>query len=506
MENQVKAAKAIVNRKERYYICTDKQETDFKRHIDLPQNKRIIFSSKFGNGKTTFLKNIFNNYKDYHTFHLVPVNYSIASNEDIFELIKYDILFELISTKVELKDSIETFTEIAKDFLLNNKDDILKILTPFLSVIPVIGGSLKESTDNLINFSKKALSHFQQKQKGEYDLIADYLEEFTKKKGSIYEENFYTRLIKDLIERLKDTKKGENRKQTVLIIDDFDRIDPEHIFRLLNIFAAHEDFNKQGNKFGFDKVIVVCDIDNIRSIFHHKYGSKTDFNGYIDKFCSVDVFKYSMMEELNAEVEKIVTTIKGDINLDNLFWSNNSTTIIFDTMEWLLKSFVAQGIINVRNVIKLRENKFDFRVYNIGIANKRYFNTQFWGISLFNFIKTVFGDYEEVRLAFEKLKEIPDVISPPPVDNESVLNFLLLPIFSIVQYVQTVNVPLTGMDLKNKLKIELSQQNIGNSAFYPAMSSTTDNSDINHLYKQNINMPLLFHQAFEKAYSKNLLK
>ena len=40
----------------------------------------------------------------------------------------------------------------------------------------------------------------------------------------------------NLIDQLK-----KDGKKTVLIIDDLDRIDPEHIFRLLNVFAAHLD-------------------------------------------------------------------------------------------------------------------------------------------------------------------------------------------------------------------------------------------------------------------------
>ena len=38
------------------------------------------------------------------------------------------------------------------------------------------------------------------------------------------------------------------------------------------------------NKFGFDKIIVVCDYNNIQSLFHCRYGHDADFSGYIDKF------------------------------------------------------------------------------------------------------------------------------------------------------------------------------------------------------------------------------
>jgi hypothetical protein len=64
---------------------------DFKTHFDLKNNSRILFSAPFGKGKTTFLNLYFDEYnKEYEAFHLYPVNYSVASNEDIFKYIKRD--------------------------------------------------------------------------------------------------------------------------------------------------------------------------------------------------------------------------------------------------------------------------------------------------------------------------------------------------------------------------------------------------------------------------------
>ena len=68
----------------------------FEKHLESPDNHRIIFSAKYGEGKTYFLKNIFfsseENQKKYETVHLFSVNCAVASNEDIFELIKRDII------------------------------------------------------------------------------------------------------------------------------------------------------------------------------------------------------------------------------------------------------------------------------------------------------------------------------------------------------------------------------------------------------------------------------
>ena len=43
-----------------------------------------------------------------------------------------------------------------------------------------------------------------------------------------------------------------NKKKNVLVIDDLDRIDPEHIFRILNILSVHNNHFDSENKFSFD--------------------------------------------------------------------------------------------------------------------------------------------------------------------------------------------------------------------------------------------------------------
>ena len=76
---------------------------DFKIHFERENNSRIIFSGIYGIGKSTFLSSIFEDSyqkqlfssEKYNIFHLYPVNYSIASSEDIFRYIKYDIIYKI---------------------------------------------------------------------------------------------------------------------------------------------------------------------------------------------------------------------------------------------------------------------------------------------------------------------------------------------------------------------------------------------------------------------------
>jgi len=91
-----------------FEIPVDDQIVAFTEHIDDPQNERIIFSGIFGIGKSYFLERFFEHKTDrYVPIKLSPVNYSISSNDDIFRLLKYDILYELIVThELELEQEV----------------------------------------------------------------------------------------------------------------------------------------------------------------------------------------------------------------------------------------------------------------------------------------------------------------------------------------------------------------------------------------------------------------
>lgn len=78
-------------------IDTSKIFTEFDNHLALMKNSRILFTGKFGNGKSTFLSEYFENRKDkFITFKLYPVEYSTSNSEDIFELIKFDLIYQLM--------------------------------------------------------------------------------------------------------------------------------------------------------------------------------------------------------------------------------------------------------------------------------------------------------------------------------------------------------------------------------------------------------------------------
>ncbi len=281
------------------HISTEDKETEFAQHLGIQNNKRILFSGPFGSGKTYFLKRFFEARKEeYEVFHLFPVNYSVAANEDILDLLKFDLLMALLGKDVKFEKEDATLWLAAYNWL--NKDSKHAIefsaenfLLPFVDKIPYIGEILGKAAGGLLDV-KKELKGIQKELKIDEEQAAKaFLESIVAKKGSIYGEDPVSLLISNLIERL--TSNGN--KKSVLIIDDLDRIDPEHIFRLLNVFSAHFDrplynIEEQSNKFNIEKIIFSCDQPNIRSIYYHKYGSQSDFEGYINKFYSSSVFDF----------------------------------------------------------------------------------------------------------------------------------------------------------------------------------------------------------------------
>lgn len=305
----------------------------FQEHLEIPKNQRIIFSGAFGTGKTYFLDKFFKNHEKYEAIHVCPVNYSVASNEDIFELIKYDIFFKLLEKGLDFKQ-VEIDKGTFLPFFLNNH--ATEIIPFLLGLIPKVGASLKDIASGLIELNKKFEKEFKEANLTEQDKIIDYLKEFSGKKGSVLEDDLYTQLICSLVNQIQ-----ENGKEVVLIIDDLDRIDPEHIFRLLNVLAAHVDINKDQNKFDFNKIILVCDIENIRKIFSNRYGVDVDFSGYIDKFYSRSIFHYDLSGEILKKIDwvfqgVIIKNGKNEIRLAE-FRNDRAAIIIKYTIQACLQ-------------------------------------------------------------------------------------------------------------------------------------------------------------------------
>jgi hypothetical protein len=280
----------------------------FKEHIEQNGNTKILFSAPFGTGKTTFLREYFKESEEYEVFHLFPVNYSVASNEDIFKYIKVELLFSLLERDVEF--DMESFSKsMTLPFYLSKHAN--ELLLPFVRLLPKVGKTIHSIINVLLKLTKEFESDHSKHQIDDEAEAERFIKEVYESEGSIFEDNFYTQLIRQLIEQIK-----LKRKKTVLILDDLDRIDPEHIFRILNVLAAYVD--RQGfpdemtNKFGFDRIILVCHYENLKKIFQHKYGSDTDFSGYVDKYFSRSIYEFDFYEIADIMMQVLIKESKSD--------------------------------------------------------------------------------------------------------------------------------------------------------------------------------------------------
>jgi|GEM_PF-804528 len=366
---------------------------DFKRHIEQSDNVKILFSAPFGQGKTTFLNYFFEEqHKDtYEVFKVFPVNYSISHNEDVFKYIKTEILFKLLSTNVSFdKESFSYYQTVPQFF----KSDPIRVFSTLVSLIPKIGKSAYDILDPLYKLAKDCFDHHDKMKIDDEQKTKEFIEELYAKEGSVFEDNFYTQLIRQLLERLK----VDSGKENVLIIEDLDRMDPDHIFRILNIFAAHFDAPELGestNKFGFDKIIIVGDYNNIRHTFAYRYGPNVDFEGYINKYYSKEPFYYDnkhAITELTWSLREHMLPNKTDEGLDFVICV---LTDLIDSGSITLRDIIKLKKLNIRSIIS---GKFQESIKN----SKHYYNKLLY-FNLFFYLSKIY-DIDSLILKFNNCK------------------------------------------------------------------------------------------------------
>ncbi len=382
----------------------------FKRHIDDNLNERIIFSGIFGIGKSYFLEKFFEKNTDkYLAVNLAPINYSISNNDDIFRLIKYDIIYELILThKLELEQEVIS-RHIAYGTVFSNKAHSL--LEGLLSTAPLLNKALGGSNElpdpaPLVNFLKKITPEIekiekQRKDPNLHERVLEFIRDL--EKTPVFESDFVTGFITESLDKLAPP--DNQKKKKVLIIDDLDRIDPEHIFRLFNIFSSHLSYKRSaGNKFGFDKVIFVCDIENIRNIFSARYGASVDFSGYIDKFYNTEIFHFDNIEEVAAVTSQIIESI--NFGKHNLFIRESlSTENELGLLGFLLKHFIYSGSLNLRRLKSIYNRDYTFTEKYIVIKGAKG-SIPNWNVPAaiaLELLVWIFGDTSSLEKALTKI-------------------------------------------------------------------------------------------------------
>lgn len=336
-------------------IPIDAPKSDFDQFINDKRNRRIFFSGRFGIGKTYFLQRFFEEQKEkYDVYHLFPVRYQISNNENIIEILKYDILVDLLKQypgafkDSKTKGSFELFAAFCKDRGLVNRflkttvesgESILLLSPdPFFQAL----GKLGRPLNDLLTLDKEFQEFKKDYLSGEKNAVEKFLEEMTAE-NDLVATDYISHLLHEKIEQLK------GKKRSILILDDFDRIDPEHIFRILNILSAHMEGDEE-NKFGFDHIIIVGDIENLRSIFHHKYGEETEFWGYFDKFFTVRPYLFNNEKAIAERMPYLLKCIKYED--EGLKDAINEGGIVKHLLEEILGQALALKLINLRQLYK----------------------------------------------------------------------------------------------------------------------------------------------------------
>ncbi len=339
-----------------YKIDTSSFFDNFYNELSSKGNDRIFFSGQFGSGKTTFLKDFFEFKNDeYDVYHLFPIHYQIKADDDVWEFIKYDLLIQLINKypKILSEDKIKGIKQnvfLFHEFVTSNYTfkDFLFGAVNYTTEITEVADSIFKTKFHKLGKPIKDLLVLDR----EYQ---DFKKNYKTKDQAIIENFISTMESKenDVISHLLslNIKSGKSDKKSVLIIDDIDRMDPSNLFRMLNIISSFYE-KEDENKFGFDKIILVGDINSTRSVFEHFYGKKTDFWGYIDKFYSKNIYKFRAEEIIGSEIKKIVQIIgtDGDVIMEG--FQNENYFLSMFLNEVLIESLSVTNGYNLRQLIK----------------------------------------------------------------------------------------------------------------------------------------------------------
>lgn len=360
-------------------IQTTEASDQFKTHLGNTNNKRIIFSGSFGSGKTTFLNDFFKTEEQlekYYVCKLFPVNYVTSDNKDIYELMKFDILIQLLGSGVTIeKGDFDKLSTVSKSIKKNS----LKLLQGIMGAASLIDGRaaiLNKAVDAIANI------YAEYKDQNPKTKVDEFLTDLENQVGSSYEMNDISKLISDML--IKASNLEGEKKETILLIDDFDRLEPMQSFRLLNLLSTNDNETGTGeNKFGFDKIIIVCDIDNLRDCFAHINGTSSAFNGYIDKFYSTQIFNFDIQNNLASAIYDWY----NEVNIDKTIKKDFQ-----DIFIKLFKEMISCGSLNIRSLTKMQDTVVKVQVRKISM----YFNDEVDYMHLFFSVlqKMFVGDQE----------------------------------------------------------------------------------------------------------------
>lgn len=292
--------------------------------------------------------------------------------------------------EIDLND--EDFSNVLSFQALFLKE--IKLMPIILSLIAE-SGKVGKSAKVLIDEIQKQYVAFKAQFEDEERFITNFLEKIENNVGSSNEMDSYSNMISELLRRV--TAKFE-KKSSVLVIDDLDRLDPEHIFRLFNIFSVNFGKDKVLNKFGFDKIIFVCDIENIKNIYKHKYGANVDFSGYIDKFYSISPYEFDNLDTVWKHIDQFIEAL--DDENQSLFGNEETRSDLkfhrFNFFKAFVQSLLNNRLLNLRTLLHVNHEEMESREF-MYLKHVRKYSHEFPIITLFGVIKKYLGTYQDLK-------------------------------------------------------------------------------------------------------------
>ena len=244
-----------------------------------------------------------------------------------------------LDNKLNVKKVIEKIPtyQVIKEYAKRNPLQIVKNISTCLSKVSITASVVEGTAKGVI----KLLNDFQDfeeelnsEHQDDESELGKYVSNFKQNRSSFIENNIITEMIVRQLANIKSASEKEN----VLVIEDLDRLDPEHIFRILNVLSAHQ-VGDSSNKFGFDKVVLVCDLNNIEKVYKHFYGQDTEFYGYINKFYSFVPFHFDNRKAIISHLGAVMSV--------------NLPPSAFDTLVKLFTIFIKDNVISLRKILQI---------------------------------------------------------------------------------------------------------------------------------------------------------
>ena len=405
----------------------------------LDAHPSMLFSGKFGSGKTYFLNHYFKqpeNQAKYCMVYTQPSAYYHAADGDVLGYLKYDILMELLrQTNLEELEGFHgtelTYFEMLMAMIapegIKQAGGEQVVMGAAAALLLLAGQGAELGAEKLAALAKstwasskslnKGLEWLKEKRKeaNEDDAtrLEDYLEALSQRSNSLFETSAINELIHALIAKQRKPSKGGDDsdvpgKEVVLVVDDLDRMLPDDCLGFLNLLSTHvrpgndEGVARRANLYGFDKIVLVADDANVQAFIRKKFGEAFDRTGYMVKLFGQQIIRYDPASELTSLVQKkfewpLITRLREeDEEREPMRFSNTFEERIHNVFTPLVECMVAIGVLTIRDVEKLAAANYNWMwerqqnsLYTSGGASEELY---YAGAILLQFIVFAFND------------------------------------------------------------------------------------------------------------------